>query len=159
MRAGLVVVALLSGAALAIQVGMNNALRARMGHPMLAALTSFLIGLVGLLVMVLAARPAMPKSSDLREVPWWAWGGGLVGAAYVTSAAAFATRLGAAAWLGLIVTGQIAASIAMDHFGLVGFARRPVTPVRILGAILLVAGVALVLWPGGGEGADPAKLR
>jgi transporter family-2 protein len=63
----------------------------------------------------------------------------------VASAAAFAGRLGAAPWVALVVTGQIAASLLLDHYGLVGFARHPFNAWRGLGAILLVLGVVLVL--------------
>ncbi|HEV7889028.1 MAG TPA: DMT family transporter [Pyrinomonadaceae bacterium] len=35
-------------------------------------------------------------------------------------------------------------SILLDQFGLVGFAARPATPLRLFGALLLVAGVLLI---------------
>lgn len=146
MKFALAVMALLSGAALAVQVGMNNTLRARMTHPMLAALASFAIGTAVLLVYVLVTRPTLPDRASLVRGPWWIWGGGLVGAVYVASASAFAGRLGAAAWLGLIVAGQVVASIVMDHYGLIGFARRPMNLARLAGATLILIGVLLVLW-------------
>ena len=145
MRIGLMAVALASGVALAVQVGMNNTLRARMGHPILAALISFAIGTAALGLIVLAMRPRLPDRSAFSTGPSWMWGGGLVGAIYVASAAAFAARLGAAAWLGLIVAGQIVASLILDHFGLVGFPRRPLTPTKLAGALVLLLGVAMVL--------------
>ena len=147
MRFGPVMIALASGAALAIQVGMNNTLRARVGHPILAAWISFVIGTTALTLYLLLARPAWPDRLRPSEAPWWMFGGGLVGAVYVASSATFASRLGAAAWLGLIVSGQILASLALDHFGLVGFSKRPVTLLKISGVLLLLAGVAMVLWP------------
>jgi transporter family-2 protein len=147
MRFGPVMIALASGAALAFQVGMNNTLRARVGHPMLAAWISFVIGTAALTLYLLVARPVWPDRLRFAEAPWWMFGGGLVGAVYVASSATFAKDLGAAAWLGLIVTGQVFASLALDHFGLVGFPKRPITAIRISGALILLAGVVLVLWP------------
>lgn len=145
-------IALASGAALAVQVGMNNGLRARVGHPVSAAIISFFVGLVALLGYAGLARPGWPKAEGLfSRSPWWIWMGGVVGACYVASAAAFASRLGAAGWLALIVTGQILASLVLDHFGLVGFPRRPVNLAKIAGAGLLLAGVVVVLTAGGGE--------
>ena len=47
----------------------------------------------------------------------------------------------------IIRNGQIVASLALDHFGLVGFPRRPITSTRVLGAVVLLVGVALVLRP------------
>ncbi len=145
MRILLPLVALGSGMALAVQVGMNNMLRSRMGNPLLAALVSFAIGLVALFGFVALSRPVLPDRGRLLDSPWWAWGGGLVGAVYVASAAAFAARLGAASWLGLIVTGQILASLTMDHYGLVGFPQRPVTLWKLAGALIMLAGVTMVV--------------
>jgi transporter family-2 protein len=145
MRGLLAGVALVSGAALACQVGFNNELRARMGHPILAALVSFVVGAVALALYLAGLRPAWPSADQVARAPWWTWIGGLVGAVYVASAAAFAARLGAASWLGLTVTGQILASVALDHFGLIGFATHPVSWPRVVGVILLLTGVALVL--------------
>ncbi|MFN2416074.1 MAG: DMT family transporter [Pyrinomonadaceae bacterium] len=60
------------------------------------------------------------------------------------AAAAFAPRLGAATFISVTIAGQVPVSVLPDHFGAVGFAERPVTPLRLLGALLLVAGVLMV---------------
>ncbi|MDB5350886.1 MAG: hypothetical protein JWN86_2133 [Planctomycetota bacterium] len=145
MKFAIPAIALISGAALTVQVGMNNALRTRMGNPLVAAFVSFLTGTTALLIYLVVTRPSLPDRSAFSRGPWWIWAGGLVGACYVASAAAFASRLGAAPWLGLIVTGQIVASVAMDHFGLFGFTQHTLGPERLLGVALLLAGVTLVL--------------
>jgi transporter family-2 protein len=54
------------------------------------------------------------------------------------------SRLGAASLLSLVVAGQMLASSVIDHFGLLGIARHPATPSRVVGALLLVAGVVLM---------------
>ena len=137
--------ALLSGAALAVQVGINNVLRERMGHPVSAAFTSFATGTLALLVFALALRPASPRASDLAKGPWWIWLGGVVGVCYIMATVTFANKLGAAGWLGVVVTGQILTSVLLDHFGLVGFNVHPVGVWRGLGVALLLAGAAIVL--------------
>ena len=71
--------------------------------------------------------------------------GGVVGACYIMAAVTFANKLGAAGWLGVVVTGQILTSVALDHFGLVGFDVHPVSPWRAVGVGLLLAGAAIVL--------------
>jgi len=55
-----------------------------------------------------------------------------------------AESLGAAPFLGLVVTGGVIASILLDHFGLVGFKTHRASRWRILGGALMVAGVTLV---------------
>ena len=55
-----------------------------------------------------------------------------------------APKLGAAALFAFILAGQAVASLAVDHFGWVGFDENPVTPGRLLGVALVAAGVAAV---------------
>ena len=138
-------IAMLAGAGLACQVGCNSMLRSRFGHPIPAAATNFLVGFLALLATGLALGIAPPGAREAAGVPWWAWLGGLIGAGYVGGSAAFATRLGAAGWLGAVVAGQIGASLLIDHFGLLGFPARPLDLPRVVGIFLLLAGMALVL--------------
>lgn len=145
MRWLLVAVALLAGAGLAVQVGFNNGLRARTSHPVWAALISFAVGTAALGLYLVTLRPSPPATTELARGPWWIWMGGLVGAVYVVSAAAFGNKLGAAPWLALVVTGQILTALVLDHFGLIGFAPRRVDGLRLIGVVLLLAGVVLIL--------------
>jgi transporter family-2 protein len=138
-----VLVTLAVSAGLPLQAGVNAQLVRFAGHPVLAALVSFMVGTAALSVYALAARlPVSP--GRLAEAPFWAWSGGVFGAVFVAAAADLAPRLGAAFFVGVVVAGQMAASLVLDHFGLVGFAHQPVSPLRLLGAGLVVLGVALV---------------
>lgn len=145
MKASLILIALFSGATIAFQVGLNGELRLRMRSPLVAATISFMTGTLVLVSILGMIRPRLPEREAMAGAPWWMWLGGLVGAMYVTSAAEFAPKLGAAPWLGLVVTGQILSSLALDHFGLVGFPTHPLSATRLIGAILLLCGVFLVL--------------
>jgi transporter family-2 protein len=44
----------------------------------------------------------------------------------------------------LLVTGQMAAAMVMDHYGLLGLPVHHVNAQRILGVLLLLAGVTLI---------------
>jgi transporter family-2 protein len=68
----------------------------------------------------------------------------LLGATFLMSMLLFAQRIGAGAFMGLSVTAAIITSVALDHFGLVGFKEHPVGWLRLLGCGLMVAGVVLV---------------
>lgn len=63
---------------------------------------------------------------------------------YLTATIILAPLLGAATMVGLIVAGQMLASITLDHFGLVGFLVHPLGLWRAVGAIFLIGGVALI---------------
>lgn len=63
-----------------VQVGVNNTLRAGLASPLSAAFSSFLIGTLGLAVLLLALRTPWPARAALLGMPPWVWCGGLLGA-------------------------------------------------------------------------------
>jgi bacterial/archaeal transporter family-2 protein len=133
--------ALLIGAALPIQAGVNAQLRYIVGSPLRSALANFAVGLIALVVLVLVTGGDQPA---LRQSSWWMWVGGLLGAAFVTGTVVLAPRLGATALVGAIVAGQLAAAVLIDHFGLVGYRVVPASWTRIAGVALLFLGVLLI---------------
>ena len=66
-------------------------------------------------------------------------GGGIILAQFFV-----ARQIGAAPFLGLLVTAGVVTSILLDHFGWVGFDPHPAGLWRIAGALLMIGGVALV---------------
>jgi transporter family-2 protein len=133
----------LSGALIATQAGVNSELVRWVGHPVLAATISFLVGTCALAVCALFVG-TWPAASALAQTPWWAWTGGLLGAVFVVTAAALAPKLGAATLVSVAIAGQMTFALLLDHYGLVGFTLRPLTTWRLVGAGLLVAGVVMI---------------
>ena len=140
----LVPVALAAGTAVSMQLGVNSQLRGVAGGPVAAAAISFIVGTVALVFLTLALNGGLPSFGDVANAPWWVWTGGLLGAFYVFASVILTPRLGAATTVALILTGQVLASIAIDHFGLFRLASQEATPLRLLGALLIVAGVFFV---------------
>ena len=141
----LIPLTLFVGALLALQAGVNAQLRTGLGDAGLAALVSFVVGTLGLVLLVAVQRPALPDAAALARLPWWYWVGGALGAIYVAVVTVVAPRLGAATLTMLVVAGQLAMSLALDHFGLVGFPRRPLDLGRATGVALVLAGALLTL--------------
>lgn len=137
-------ITLLAGVANAVEPGQNATLAKVSGHPLLAGLVCFLLALTIFLVAILVVGRRIPGRQSFKEIPWWAWFGGALGAAVVVAQLYLAESLGAAPFLGLVVTGGVVASIVLDHFGLVGFDTHRASRWRILGGVLMVAGVTLV---------------
>jgi transporter family-2 protein len=136
--------AVLAGAMLPVQTGVNVQLRGILGQPLAAALVSFLVGTLGLAAVAVLLRVAVPVGAAWGRSAWWHWSGGLLGAAYIAVTIVLAPRLGAAALIAALVAGQMTASLIVDHYGWVGFAQHAVTPLRLVGAALIVVGVVLV---------------
>jgi transporter family-2 protein len=136
--------ALLAGALLPVQAGVNLQLRIVLGHPLTATLVSFIVGSVGLAALVGVLRLPVPIGTAWARSEGWLWTGGLLGADNIVATIVVAPRLGAATLVAALVAGQMVASLALDHFGWVGFTVHPIDPWRLLGAALIVGGVVLV---------------
>ena len=129
------------GLSVSAQAGINAQLRTWVGSPVQAALVSFLTGTVALVAVALVERAPVPPG--LAAAPWWVWLGGLLGAFNIAASIFLAPRLGALVLAMMVISGQIIASMLLDHFGLLGYRRVPIDPGRLLGALLLVAGAFL----------------
>ncbi len=134
-----------SGAFIALQAPINAALARGLGAPVAAAAASFLAGGVVLVAIALAVYQVQGLSLTWRDVPPWMFvAGGLLGAAYVMSVIILTPRLGTAATMAFIVTGQLLAGLLIDRAGAFGFVARELSLGRISGAILLIAGALLI---------------
>jgi bacterial/archaeal transporter family-2 protein len=136
--------ALAAGVLLPVQAGLNAQLRSALGSPVAAALVSFLVGTAGLATIALLLRTPLPLGRAWAVTSPWQWSGGLIGAVYVLAAILLAPRLGAATLIAAVVAGQMITSLVLDQYGLVGFPVHSLTPIRLLGAVLVIAGVILI---------------
>jgi transporter family-2 protein len=136
--------AIVAGTMIPFQAGVNVALSRFVGGPSRAALISFAVGTVALLVVSVLATRGLPTLSRASEAPWWVWIGGLLGAFYVFGSIVSAPRLGAVTLIAAVFAGQAAASLVIDHYGWVGFPEQAISPARLAGIGLLAVGLALV---------------
>lgn len=137
-------VAYLAGTCAAVQVGVNNSLRAALGSSISTALVSFGVGSVVLLGFVLLARIPMPLAQAAASGPFWIWLGGVLGATFVAASILVAANIGAAGAMVWIIAAQLITSMLLDHYGFFGFHVREINPVRVVGALLLLAGAFMV---------------
>ena len=137
---------LLVGAALPLQA-LVNARLAQLSHGSLfASLVSFCVGTLALAAGWLATRPPAFDIAALARMPWWVWSGGVLGAAFVAVATLMIPRMGAASLICLVVFGQMAGSLLLDHFGVL-HPRQPADALRVLGMVLVAVGALLVVKP------------
>lgn len=133
----------LAGGMVALQAPTNAMLAKAGGSPVLAALISFAVGTLALLIAWLMSGNR-PGTAAFAGLPWFAWIGGLYGAVFVAVAAYAAPKIGLATLITVGIAGQIAMALWMDHVGALGLAREPINLGRVAGALLVLAGVVLV---------------
>jgi transporter family-2 protein len=129
-------------------VGMQAPVNARLGKAVgsvQAATFSFLVGTALLLVIAAFVNGGLGQLGNVGRAPWWALVGGLLGAVYVTVALIAVRTLGASGLTAVVITGQLAISVAIDRFGLFGLARQHIDASRVVGLVLLLVGVVLVV--------------
>ncbi|MDZ5441980.1 DMT family transporter [Micromonospora sp. 4G57] len=150
-----------SGVAVAVQSRINGELGVRLGDGIAAAVVSFGLGLLILLVLVpatpggrrgLAALRAALAQGSLR--PWQCLGG-VCGAFLVATQGLTIGTLGVAVFTVAVVAGQSASGLLVDRAGLGPTGRQAVTPNRLVGAALTVLAVLLAV---GDRLGDPGAL-
>src|SRR5262245_10772832 len=88
------------------------------------------------------AIPCLPPTPWLA--PLWAWSGGIFGAIFIALSIVTIPKLGGAAYIAILVTGQLIAALAFDHFGWLGISKRPIDLPRLLGVAFLISGVVVM---------------
>ncbi|QGN50922.1 hypothetical protein GKC29_22540 [Micromonospora sp. WMMC415] len=139
------VVVTLGGVASAAQGAVNGELGERAGDATLAAVVNNLGGclLVGLGVLALRSLRADLRGLRGARLPWWAYLGGLGGAAIVVLGAYVVPVLGVAVFTIAQVAGGSLGGLAVDRAGLAPVGRIAFTGPRLAGALLGVAAVTL----------------
>ena len=139
-----VMLAVLAGTMLPLQAAINARLARVVGSPVWAAAISGLVLTAALALLALAMVRALPRTTGIDSLPWWAWTGGLCGAVVLSATTTIAPRLGTASMIALVMFGQVVCSLALDHFGMFGLTQQPITGKRFAAAALLLSGAALM---------------
>ncbi len=135
---------LVAGAMQALGNSMNSQLKNSLTNPWLASLVSFAL-IVAFFIAAAAVMPRpMPTAQGIAAMPWWAPLGGLVGGVAVVMGLMFVGTVGAGPFNGLVITANILASLAIDHWGLLNMPVHAINLWRVVGGVLMVAGVALI---------------
>ena len=134
-----------AGAGLAAQAGVNTQLRAATGSALWTSVISASLTVMILVSALLVQRDGL-VTSGYGRYPWWIWTGGIAGASYVLAAVVFTRSLGVATLFAAVIVGQLAAGLIIDHFGWFNVPVHKASPERLIGAALLVGGMALIRW-------------
>jgi transporter family-2 protein len=132
-----------AGGLIALQAPINAGLGRATGS-LPAAFVSFLIGTIALGTIVVLSGKAGGVGSTF-DVSWYYLLGGLLGAVYVANALVAVTVVGAGGVAAATITGQLTFSVVIDRLGLFGLDQVALSPERIAGVVLLLAGTVLIV--------------
>ena len=131
-----------AGMLVAMQPPINSKLGKEIGT-FAAATVSFMVGTAALAIVALVAGGN--HVGALKDVPWWYFLGGFIGAVFVASSLVTVRTLGAGGVVAATIAGQLTFSVVIDKFGLLGLEQKPLSVTRLLGVALLALGVFLVV--------------
>lgn len=136
--------ALLSGALMAVQGSMNTALSKVIG----LLETTFIVHLIGtvvLIILLFILRMGKGNFSDVAAAPWYLYLGGLISVGIIYLVAASMAELGVANTTTAIIVGQVVTAIIIDHLGAFGLEQLPFDWSQLIGLVFLVFGANLLL--------------
>jgi transporter family-2 protein len=138
------IIAALSGVAMAIQGTLNSSLGKIVG----LWETTFIVHLTGLLFVALllfVCRLGDGCLAQIPQAPWYTYLGGVLGVLIIYSVVRTIPKIGVAPATTAIVLGQILTAGLVDHFGLFGMNKIPFSLYSLIGTLMMAGGAWLIL--------------
>ena len=135
----------LTGIGIPVMAALNAGLGKGLASPTAATAVLYLVGLA--MALAALAWTGQPDWSRAASIPLPNWFGAFFVVAYILAVTWFAPRIGVGNAVFFVLIGQLLSAAAIDHFGLLGAARMPISPQRALGLVVMAAGVWLAKKP------------
>lgn len=134
-----------AGVGIPIMAALNSGLGSRLANPVFATFLLFLlaVAVTGVIMMV----NALPSRALLAATPPHYFLGGLFVAFYVLAVTWIAPKIGVGNAIFFVLLGQLAAAAVIDHYGIFGSPKSPISIPRLLGLCLMAIGVFLAKKP------------
>lgn len=133
-----------AGMASSAQTAVNGHLGRILNSPLEASVVSFTIGTLTLLLLNVLFKTRKSQSGLVSKGPWWMWFGGLLGVVQVLGNIILSGMLGVGMTVTANIVGISLGSASVDHYGLAGSVRKPVTAGMIVGLLIMIAGAAMI---------------
>ncbi|HXH76394.1 MAG TPA: DMT family transporter [Bacteriovoracaceae bacterium] len=141
----LIITAVIIGALMPVQAGINAELTRLVQHPYLGALISFFMGTVLLSLIVIVQGIPVSEIKRLTTASPILFVGGFLGALFVGSSIFLIPKLGATTMIAAYITGQLLMSVCMDHYGWFGIPVNHISMTKICGLFMLFVGLFMVM--------------
>lgn len=150
MALHLYVLAVVMGAVMSIYIPMISQSARIMGAAVMGNVPFFFVAFVTSVLVAFASGQRGDAFSRIKDVPPWLFLAGVMSAGIIVGATFLVPRIGTGALFVLLVTGQILAGLVINQFGLMGVPAQPMTAMIAIGAVMVVAGAALVTFGAAG---------
>jgi transporter family-2 protein len=134
---------LLAGAGIPLIGVLNSGIARSVGNPFAATAIMFAIAAMVAFSLTLPLH-GLPTLAQLGAASPISYGARLLIGFYGLSATIIIPRLGAASFIVYILIAQLLTSAVVDQFGLFGMARRSIDITKLVGLVVIVAGIAIM---------------
>lgn len=145
MRAPLYLLTIFLGIVLAVHMAMNGKVGAALNNARVANALFWCIGALGAL-LIGASGWQNGALAGLKNVHPILLTAGLMGACLVFAIGWLIPQVGAGAVMITLIAGQVLGGMIMSHFGWLGSPVKIITPINLLGALVMLGGVLLATW-------------
>ncbi len=131
------------GVLIAIGTAANARLRQSIKSAIAAAAINFAVGFGTLALFLGVSQSPLPLFDQFAQVPWWAFGGGLLGATFVSVSTLVVPQLGLTTSTLAVVCSQMLIAMILDQMGWLGLTPHPLHLTRLVAIACLILAVAL----------------
>ena len=132
----------LAGVGIPLVGVLNGGLARALGSPFAATATVFAVAFAAATLLT-ALTGTAPALAGFAQAPARSYLPGLIMGFYALSATVLIPRFGVGNFVLFILFAQVATSAVVDHYGLLGVARRPLHMLRLGGLALVLAGLVM----------------
>lgn len=132
---------LLAGIGIPLLAALNARLGANIGSPSAAAFILFIVALSSAALVMLTTGAGALRA--LPGQPWHLFLAGALIAFYVLTITYIAPTFGVGNAVFFVLLGQLISAALIDHFGLFGAQVQPISATRLMGILVMAAGVGL----------------
>lgn len=141
-----------AGAAIAIQATMNAKLGVLLRNPLLGTGVAFLFACIFTVLTILVSTRDYPPLANFKAVPFYLWfSGGALAAFGVAMFYYLIPRMGVGPMMSYALTGQLLLATLASHWGWLGLPVSAINGSKMVGTMMLIAGMFLINWGAGYE--------
>ena len=142
MKTPLLLLSTFLGVVLTVHLAMNGMVGAAINNPRVGNAVFWCIG-AAMAVIIGFSGWQSGALSRLAQVNPMLLTAGAMGASLVFGIAYLIPRVGAGPFTYALLAGQIVSAMVLSHYGWLGSPRQPVTPMGLVGVVVMVIGIVL----------------
>lgn len=140
----LLLMALVAGALIALQAGINSQLGVLLKNSLMATVVAFALSVLVSGLALISFTSQWPQWSEVRAVPWYLWFGGVMSATGVGLFYFLIPKMGVGAMMSYALTGQLVLAVLASHFGWFGLPQVPLNQTKLIGLSAMVVGLVIL---------------